>query len=265
MSGKPLENARPADVVASALKPICCKHFALPISHGFGRTKQPDSCNVRKVSGVRDLTDCICSFESKDGSIKQLHEVRQDEEYDLIVTQSAGLIRYRLNDTIKVTGKYKNTPLLSFVGRSGAVCDMVGEKLQGEFVCGAIKEIVPSGNFTVVPVLQNSCTSSAVNSSVPRSHYVVLTDSRQYGLESKAETVLSRAWHYRQARLAGQLGPAQVSRVPAFQQTIQRFYESEGIKSGDIKCTPLITDVRTAARLLNYVEARTGSGLTQRH
>src|SRR5215468_11619323 len=49
-SGRPFEKAIPADVVASALKPTCSRKTAEPASHGFGNTKQPDSCKYRKSS-----------------------------------------------------------------------------------------------------------------------------------------------------------------------------------------------------------------------
>src|SRR6476661_3745141 len=42
-SGRPRENANPADVVASAWNPSLSRKTALPMSHGFGMTKQPSS------------------------------------------------------------------------------------------------------------------------------------------------------------------------------------------------------------------------------
>src|SRR5271168_257968 len=42
--------AKPALVEASALKPRCCSAFALPTSNGFGSTKQPEACILRKVA-----------------------------------------------------------------------------------------------------------------------------------------------------------------------------------------------------------------------
>src|SRR5215468_8542384 len=48
-SGRPCENAKPALVVAKAGNPSCCRYRAEPTSHGFGITKQPVSCRVRKA------------------------------------------------------------------------------------------------------------------------------------------------------------------------------------------------------------------------
>src|SRR5436305_14315220 len=46
-SGLPREKAKPADVVASALNPSRSRLIAVPMSHGFGSTKHPDSCIAR--------------------------------------------------------------------------------------------------------------------------------------------------------------------------------------------------------------------------
>src|SRR5882762_7262029 len=47
LSGRPCDQAKPALVVASALKPRLCRYKALPRSQGFGIRKQPDSCSRR--------------------------------------------------------------------------------------------------------------------------------------------------------------------------------------------------------------------------
>ncbi len=50
LSGRPVLHANPELVVASAVKPRCARYRALPISHGFGITKQPASWSVRNVA-----------------------------------------------------------------------------------------------------------------------------------------------------------------------------------------------------------------------
>ncbi|KAJ7951268.1 jasmonic acid-amido synthetase JAR1-like [Quillaja saponaria] len=47
-----------------------------------------------------------------------LMEVKIGEEYEIVVTNFAGLYRYRLGDVVKVTGFYNSTPELKFVRRS---------------------------------------------------------------------------------------------------------------------------------------------------
>ncbi|GLT79739.1 hypothetical protein SLA2020_512160 [Shorea laevis] len=46
-----------------------------------------------------------------------LTEVKLDEEYEIVITNFAGLYRYRLGDVVKVTGFHNSTPELKFVCR----------------------------------------------------------------------------------------------------------------------------------------------------
>lgn len=50
-----------------------------------------------------------------------LSEVRVDEEYEVVVTNFAGLYRYRLGDIVKVKGFYNSTPLLQFICRKNLI------------------------------------------------------------------------------------------------------------------------------------------------
>ena len=58
LSDLPWVHAKPALVVASALKPSPASRRALPASHGFGMTKQPERWRARNVS-VRSAGLCI--------------------------------------------------------------------------------------------------------------------------------------------------------------------------------------------------------------
>src|SRR5262245_21573187 len=49
LSWRPSDQAKPELADASALKPSCASSRALPTSHGFGMTKQPDWCSSRKT------------------------------------------------------------------------------------------------------------------------------------------------------------------------------------------------------------------------
>src|SRR5947207_8857579 len=49
LSACPTDQAKPDEVVASALKPRPCSQRADPSFHGLGIIQQPDSCSLRKV------------------------------------------------------------------------------------------------------------------------------------------------------------------------------------------------------------------------
>src|SRR2546421_399017 len=61
-SGCARENPKPAEVVASALKPSRCRYTALPSSQGLGRTKHPDSCSARNAATASEAADVLAAI-----------------------------------------------------------------------------------------------------------------------------------------------------------------------------------------------------------
>src|SRR6185503_17758690 len=45
----PRDQAKPALVVARALKPMLCRYLTVPMSQGLGMTKHPLACSLRKA------------------------------------------------------------------------------------------------------------------------------------------------------------------------------------------------------------------------
>jgi hypothetical protein len=74
------------------------------------------------------------------GEIRRAHELGEGQTYEVVVTTAGGLWRYRLQDRVQVTGLLGRTPSLRFVGRTGVVSDLFGEKLSEAFVAEAIRE-----------------------------------------------------------------------------------------------------------------------------
>src|SRR5215471_20169604 len=59
LSALPSVQAKPALLDAIALKPSCCSAFAVPTSNGFGITKQPFSCSLRKAARLSAVVSGI--------------------------------------------------------------------------------------------------------------------------------------------------------------------------------------------------------------
>lgn len=61
-------------------------------------------------------------------TVLPLEGVRPDQEYELVLTNFAGLYRYRLGDMVKVLGFQGESPIVEFLRRKGQVINIVGEK-----------------------------------------------------------------------------------------------------------------------------------------
>lgn len=78
-----------------------------------------------------------------------IDEVEQGALYEVVITNHAGLYRYRLGDVVRVEGWAGATPVFSFAWRRGNVIDLVGEKTSeqhlGQAVGALLAELPGSG------------------------------------------------------------------------------------------------------------------------
>lgn len=130
------------------------------------------------------------------GNIRDAWELRQGDRYEVIMTTSGGLYRYRSGDRIRCEGFRGDVPVLVFVGRNGLVSDLVGEKLTEAFVAQCLEKL--PGFRMLVPVTSGS------------RHYALVLEHR-YGTQAKTllpvvESQLMSNPQYAYARKLGQLG-----------------------------------------------------------
>ena len=122
---------------------------------------------------------------------------------------------------------------------------MAGEKLNEAFITQALLQHVPNGQFLLVPY--RTMTNCG---------YALLTTEEESEIADKADKALCQAYHYRNARYLKQLSPLQTVFVPKLQNRLHAFYQSEGMKLGDIKDRSLIHDPAQGMRLLAFIGER---------
>ena len=69
-----------------------------------------------------------------------LDELTVGHSYEPVITNWAGLYRYRLGDIVRVEGYHQQAPILSFSHRIGTVLDLASEKVSESQVFGALQE-----------------------------------------------------------------------------------------------------------------------------
>ena len=79
-----------------------------------------------------------------------LDEVKIGEKYEIVVTNYAGLYRYRIGDVIKVVGFYNNCPEVEFLYRKNQVLNMVSEKTNEEHLTNSIRNTIEKLNLNLV-------------------------------------------------------------------------------------------------------------------
>lgn len=86
---------------------------------------------------------------SPDPKILTAGELKNGFCYKILLTNMNGLYRYDINDIISVDGFYHQTPIVSFLRKSGDILNIVGEKLHLNQCLNAIDKIQSEFNFNI--------------------------------------------------------------------------------------------------------------------
>ena len=158
-------------------------------------------------AGGHPVAICSHFFEFIDdmGDCRLVHQLREGDYYDMVVTTSGGLWRYRLRDRVQVTGFVAQTPSLRFLGKSNNISDRFGEKLSETFVAESIREITaalpnPPG-FAMLAAGEDECGWR---------YTLYLETTTPHDLAGPLDEALRRNPHYAWCRELGQLLAPQV-------------------------------------------------------
>jgi hypothetical protein len=186
---------------------------------------------VRTRAGcVPALTSAFLEFIGADGACHLAHQLRDGERYRVVLTTPGGLYRYDIGDEF-VCSRLAGPPTLRFIGRTGVVSDLVGEKLSDSFVASALAPI--------------SAGASLVPSAAPDPHYELWLDSTappEADLAHRIEARLRENPQYAYARELGQLRTLEIVHAPGFARFRAHELARSGGRLGDAKSCALILD-----------------------
>ena len=80
-------------------------------------------------------------LENPNPKICQINEVREGQRYCMLVTTSAGLYRYNMNDLLEITGFYNQFPTVKFIQKVNGTISLTGEKLHERQFIEAVHEV----------------------------------------------------------------------------------------------------------------------------
>jgi hypothetical protein len=188
------------------------------------------------------VTSHFYEFIAPDGSIRLAHELRGGECYEVVVTTSGGLWRYRLGDMVEVDGFLGATPSLRFIGRGAGISDLCGEKLSESFVNSVLAE-----TFEIFGITPRFAMLAPERADTGRWRYTLFMEAEcipEASLLARLETGLRENPHYALCRDLGQLDPPRCFRIKggAYAKFV-RVAMSGGQRLGDIK--PQALSLRT--------------------
>ena len=174
-------------------------------------------------------------FEFEDIETKEVYPVWElliGQEVSPIVTTSSGLIRYKINDRLRVDSIKDGCPSLTFLGRIGD-CDLVGEKLSHDQVESIFKIL----DKDISPVSMVG-VQSPIKKKLP--YYLCLAHRDKPELADRIEQELQKIFHYKLARDLKQLGPIVVIASQDVHQIYEKVCLDKGMIKGNIKIDSLM-------------------------
>src|SRR5690554_81162 len=190
------------------------------------------------------ITSHFYEFEDLDtGKIHTSWQLKKGQNVRPIISTANGLLRYAMNDQLKVNAFINECPCLEFIGRLNGI-DMVGEKLSPEIAIDIINEFSLSGKVAPISLL---AIPSGNGASKPM--YALLCDHNYQAndrsahkdeLSQQLENRLCQSFHYKLARELGQLGEAKVLLADDAMAIYTSHKISRGMVAGNIKIEPLV-------------------------
>lgn len=196
---------------------------------------------IEAGGAVAAVTSHVLEFvPTAGGRALGVHELTSGETYEVLLTTSGGLYRYRLHDLVRVEGWYHATPILSFRGRADRTSDLVGEKLSVRF---AEEVVAEAGRAAAVQSPFVLLAPEWPERSAPLYHlYVEGSPENAERYASAVEAQLRCSHHYELARALGQLDPVRGIAVSSGAERYEAACVRRGARAGGVK--PVALDCR---------------------
>ena len=154
--------------------------------------------------------------------------------YELVISNFAGLYRYRLDDVIQVAGFTGDTPLIRFAYRRGTMIDLAGEKTTEQHALAALDRMARQLTGAAASIAEYSIHADLEQSPYRYRVYLELADTESVLDTAEASALLDEALQqanpsYRTlARSNNRLAPLQVMQVApgTFAELQEALYQS---------------------------------------
>ncbi len=137
-------------------------------------------------------------------------ELEPGQDYVVVLSNDSGLLRYRLDDVVRVRGRVHGTPLLEFLHRAGRISSVAGEKLTENQLVAAMDQVRRELGLAPAEFIAAPCWGDPpwyrVTTTLPASPELA---------EAIDEALCAQNDEYASRRRSARLGPARVRQVCA--------------------------------------------------
>lgn len=201
--------------------------------------------DIKRELSVPTLTENFFEFvevedwERDEPEFLCLDELVEGRDYYIIVTTRSGLYRYFINDIVKVSGRYQNTPTIQFVRKGKGVTSITGEKLYEnqvlEAVLAASERCQLAVSFFAMLADIDDCRYRLYVE--PRKASSILDESFRASVD---QALSALNLEYREKRASGRLKPLECQRLRAgTREALKRARLDAGQREAQYKETTL--------------------------
>ena len=184
------------------------------------------------------ITSHFLEFQAENGRVYLADELEVGKRYTVLLTTGGGFARYALGDRVEVVAP----GALEFLGRSGGVSDLCGEKLSEPFTALILDEAASRFDLRGLTLLAPEWGSP------PR--YNLFVESEAAGAVGEfVEKRLRKSVHYDYCRKLGQLGALEAVRVSEGGERYLRGCQALGQGVGNVKPASLRSEFGWRERL----------------
>ncbi|GLC30263.1 plant auxin-responsive GH3 [Clostridium omnivorum] len=183
-----------------------------------------------------------------------LDELKKGQKYEVVITNYAGLYRYRLGDVIRVVDFYNNCPEIEFLYRKNQVLNMVAEKTNEEHLTNAIKNTMKKLNLNLIDY------TTLPDNSITPGRYVFYFEFKdempKYKVDLLEKTLDSEIRNsnlaYDRARNNKKLGAVKVTLLaPNTFNIIKETLFTKGVSKSQIKVPRVIISNKNILNIIN--------------
>jgi len=187
--------------------------------------------------------------------IVTMDKVEVGRTYEFIITNFAGLYRYRMSDSAEIVGWYNNTPLIRFVGRVDKSVNVSGEKIPESDIEQVVEKVskevnMPIFDFSVYPDYEEKRYCFLVEP-LPDTNLVlhIFANKLQKEMENNSEKYLVLTHHMKA------LNPLSVQKLQRFTCLLQtEIQEYKGASMNTIKPVHVIAKEKQQKFFTKMVE-----------
>jgi hypothetical protein len=213
-------------------------YFAIPLSD-------------EDPGGVAWLGGHLLEFVDDEGGVYWPWELKTGGQYRLVISTSAGLYRYDLDDVLEVVGWEGSLPRLRFVRKGCSMLNLTGEKLTEDQVSRAVGTVLAG-----LPL--RGFTAGHIRDEVPAVCVGIEGIERlDPALAPRLDAALCAAnIEYQSKRESGRLGPARLRILPPGTYDAYRAQRlDEGAPEAQVKDPVVARDAEAWALLLSAAES----------